>query len=187
MNERRSTQVKAFKELREALPDKSKYKVKLIKDKLCVDKELKDPGFEINKLDSLSEIIMDYGSMVHSEELEYKGSVFQGHMVSVSSAEEAISARECLFQNPRISKADHLIYAYSVTDITTEEVVNGNSDDGEYSASVILHKLLCDRKCENMFLCVSRIHDGPNLGRTRFELQLKTLWINLTICSIPYF
>ena len=46
----------------------------------------------------------------------------------------------------------------------------GNSDDGECGGSSILVKLMRDEKVENMFVAVSRIHRGPNLGKRRFEL-----------------
>lgn len=48
--------------------------------------------------------------------------------------------------------------------------VQGNSDGGEWAASKILANLLEENLKTNIFLAVSRKHDGPNLGRKRFSI-----------------
>ena len=62
-----------------------------------------------------------------------------------------------------MASADHIMYAYH---IDSEEC-----DDGECGGSEILVKgKWISRKMDNIFVAVSSIHAGPNLGK--YHLQM---------------
>ena len=67
-----------------------------------------------------------------------------------------------------MAKAHHISYAYSISDETGE--TSGQSDDGETGASELIKTVIEDKKLTNVFLAVSRLHNGPNLGKKRFEI-----------------
>ena len=119
-------------------------------------------------------IPFEYDSIKHSEPIEFSGSSFQGHMVKMSRMDEVKKAYCALLQHPKTASAHHIMYAYSFTDETPtfdqQFVQHGNSDDGEYGGSRILTRLLKESKLTNTFLAVSRVHNGPNIGRKRFDL-----------------
>ena len=46
----------------------------------------------------------------------------------------------------------------------------GTLIDGECGGSEILVKCMQSRKMDNIFVAVSRIHAGPNLGKRRFQM-----------------
>ena len=48
--------------------------------------------------------------------------------------------------------------------------ITGHSDDGEWSASKILMNQLLEKQITNAFIAVSRIHEGPNLGKMCFNI-----------------
>ena len=72
-----------------------------------------------------------------------------------------------MYQCQHVSQSDHTIYAYTVTDDSGMKPI-GYSDDGEWTASKILMNQLLEKKYTN--IAVSRIHNGPNLGKMRFNV-----------------
>ena len=90
--------------------------------------------------------------------------------MQVRSIQEAKAAHAALFQDPSVAKAHHIIYAYCVPSDSTNELIFGNDDDGEYGASEILSDILKKQEMAGCFLAVSRIHSGPNIGKKRFKL-----------------
>ena len=48
--------------------------------------------------------------------------------------------------------------------------VTGHSDDGEWAASKILINQLLEKQMTNCLVAVSRVHQGPNLGKMRFGI-----------------
>ena len=79
----------------------------------------------------------------------------------------AAEVRDALYQSSHVTNAHHLIYAYSVMDESGMKITS-HSDDGEWAASRLLANLLTENSNSNIFIAVSRRHDGPNLGRQRF-------------------
>ena len=112
--------------------------------------------------------------LFNTEVIEFSGNYFQGHMVKISSMDEVKRAYCALLQNPKTAGVHHIMYAYSYTEETAtfdeQSVQHGNSDDGEYGGSRILTRLLSETKLNNIFLAVSRVHNGPNIRRKRYEL-----------------
>ena len=100
---------------------------------------------------------------------EENGSKFQGHAKIVHTIPEAAAVKDALFQLPAVSQCDHVICAYSITDISGMKI-SGHSNRGEWTASKLLANLIEERGLTNVFLSVTSKHDGPNLGQRRFAL-----------------
>ena len=90
-------------------------------------------------------------------------------MAFVHSIEDAVRARDALFQDLQVASADHLMYAYHV-DNEHGVFVTGNFDDGEIKGSQVICNYMQELNLENMFIAVSRAHNGPNIGKQRFDL-----------------
>ena len=48
--------------------------------------------------------------------------------------------------------------------------ITGNSDDGECAASRLIADVIAQMKQTNIIIAISRRHEGPNLGRQRFDI-----------------
>ena len=72
-------------------------------------------------------------------------------------------------QDLHVSSADHLMYAYHI-DNEDGVFTTDNSDDGEIKGREVISNYLQENKLENVFVAISRIHNGPNIGRQRFNL-----------------
>ena len=171
MRERRDAQFSKFKQLRDEHKHNPGVRVKLNKDKLLLNNTLVESSFERNTLStaSASEVRpVRFQDILHTEISEHSRSYFQGHLNTVSSISEAKASLSALHQNPDVAKAHHIIYAYSVLD--GDNTVEGQSDDGETGASDILRTIIKEKRLNNLFLAVSRCHNGPNLGKKRFEI-----------------
>ena len=85
---------------------------------------------------------------------------------------EACLARDALYQNMSLSQAHHVIYAYRFTDNSGEQH-EGFSDDGEVRGSMEFRKVLDRLGKNNIFVAVTGIHNGPNIGQRRFDFIRK--------------
>ena len=171
VHERRRAQIPILTSLqKEAQETNSHTSVKLIKDKLFVDNKVKSDLFENKALDLTISVgdAISYEALYHSDPVTVKGSTFQGHYYLVHCMEDAVKSLMALLQSKVISKSHHIIYTYNYLDVNGQQV-SGNSDDGEWSASCLLKDKL---KCFQGILMVTRRHDGPNLGKQRFERKL---------------
>ena len=108
-------------------------------------------------------------SIAHTQVKEVNLSFFQGHAGKISSLKEAASVLQALYQSPQVAKSDHLVYAYSLTDENGMKIT-GNSDDGEYAASRLIADVIAQEQQSNIIIAISRRHEGPNLGRQRFNI-----------------
>ena len=169
MNERRSLLVPDMRRLHEDHKGNKSYKVVLSKDQLLVNNSPIMNKFKMNSLSSVNstDTPTSYDTMLHTEVTDHRGSFFQGHFAEVHSIEDAKAAYSALFQNHEVAKADHIMYAYSIT--AEEGTIVGNDDDGEYGGSAILRDILNESSLTNCLVAVSRIHSGPNLGKKRFQ------------------
>ena len=170
MRERRDVQIQSFRELRNQHRGDTSVKVRLRKDKILLNDSLVPQPFESRPLDTCyyDATPLDHNKLLHTDVTQVSGSHFQGHLMEIHSVTEARSAYCSLFQNPDIARAQHIIYAYTTPEGSIH--ITGHSDDGEYSASKILGDITKEKGLENIFLAVTRIHNGPNLGMKRFEL-----------------
>ena len=168
MRERRVAQNQHMMELRRDNPDRSANKIHFVKDILMHNGQAVDAQFEYNTLPKMNVVLFEYEALHHSEPIQIRGSIFQGHVKFIHSLEDAVKSRDALFQDESVASAEHIMYAYR---IDTEDGIfeTGNSDDGECNISKVLVKLLDNLKVENVFLAVSRIHQGPNLGKQRLN------------------
>ena len=172
IRERRMAQTPMLTNLRrEARAANTRSSIKLIKDKLIVDNQVKSDVFEKEPLDkniSLGKTIK-YEQLFHSSSTTVNGSTFQGHYYPIHSGEEATQALRAIYQNKTLAKSHHVIYAYNYID-PDGQTISGYSDDGEWQTSVMLKDLLEANINSNGILIVTRRHDGPNLGKRRFDL-----------------
>ena len=175
MCERRDAQFPKFKSLRDQYRYDKNIRVRLTKDKLYVNNTLIPGDFEENPLPATHSSLptqVRYNNMIHTQVVEESGSYFQGHLKSINSLSEAAAAHSALLQDRDVARAHHIPYAYCVTLPTG--VATGYSDDGEIGAGRILKSLIEENSLQNIFLGLSRRHEGPNLGRKRFDLVRST-------------
>ena len=169
MKEKRMAQVEDLKQSREMYKNSGK-RVALVKDKLMVGSQVILDAFEKNKLPSMPTSTPPSIKEVAQTPVEdVKGSLFKGFAARVNSVRQAAEIREALYQCQHVSQSDHTIYAYTVTDDSGMKIT-GYSDDGEWTASKILMNQLLEKQYTNTFIAVSRIHNGPNLGKMRFNI-----------------
>ena len=169
IKEKRAAQIPCMLKYRQSYKD-TNTRVSLIKDQLLVGNQIIEPDFEKNKLQSTPcTIPKPYDDITHTTIIQEKGSTFQGHAVKISTLKEACQSRDALFQSLSVTRSHHLIYAYSVQD-ESGLAITGNNDDGEIAASKILQSLIQEQGLTNVFLAVNRRHDGPNLGKQRFDI-----------------
>ena len=64
------------------------------------------------------------------------------------------------------------MYAYKFG-VQGESVESGYSDDKEIQGGRTLIDLLNKKKITNIVVCVTRLKNGPNIGKMRFELIQK--------------
>ena len=105
--------------------------------------------------------------MTHSKEISQKDSHFRGHITKVQSLDQATAARNSMFQN--FTNEHHITYAYSIK-LDDEEVMTGNFDNKEIGGSKVLKELIDEKHLLNVFLCVTKVKNGPNIGPIRFDL-----------------
>ena len=169
MKEKRMAQIDELKHTRDMYKDSGK-KVALVKDKLMVGSQVILDAFEKNKLPITPTSNPPSLKSINKTQIEdINGSRFMGFSSKVTSVRHAAEVREALYQSPHVAQADHTIYAYVVTDESGMKIT-GHSDDGEWSASKILMNQVLEKQITNAFIAVSRIHEGPNLGKMRFNI-----------------
>lgn len=142
-------------------------KVNLVKDKILINKEPIPSPFEENPLPGKTPLVLPYIQMTHSDTFTQNGSHFQGHIVKVCNLDQAAAAKNSIFQS--YSNEHHIMYAYSV-DAGDNKQLRGYDDDGEISGSLKLRGLMVREELTNIFLCVTRVKNGPNIGPIRFNL-----------------
>ena len=168
MKERREAQVDALKRYSDIHKD-TNTKVALVKDKLFVGQQVIDTAFENNKLQFVpTDNVVPIHTISQTPVTEINKSFFQGHAARVHSFKEAAAVKQSLYQLSQIANSDHLIYAYAITDENGIRIT-GNNDDGEWAASRLIADLISQKMETNIFIAVSRRHQGPNLGRRRFS------------------
>ena len=174
IREQRQAQIPKLQQLRRDFPDKKKDSVKLVNNKLIHNTHIVGGEFIKNPLPATQDTndVYDYNDLLHSEIAECNDSFFQAHAITVGTIREACLARDALYQNMSLSQAHHVIYAYHFTDNSGEQH-EGFSDDGEVRGSMELRKVLDRLGKNNIFVAVTRIHNGPNIGQRRFDFIRK--------------
>ena len=169
IREKRALLYRKMKYLREQHKEDRSTRIILSRDKLLINNSAVPDQFKINPLSDVTlkrDMPVDYSSLIHSEVIEYSGSIFQGHAIKVTTVQEAKAAYLALLQNNEVATAHHISYAYTVhrkSKDATAITLTGHDDDGEFGASKILLDVLT--KTENTFIAVSRLHKGPNIGK----------------------
>lgn len=115
----------------------------------------------------------DY-NIYHGETLIDRKSVFQAHVASISSVEDAKNVLAILKSDRKISRATHNMYAYRIilpSNVSGMEPIQiaDNDDDGEDAARPKLAQLLSLMNVTNIIVVVSRWYGGIQLGPDRFR------------------
>ena len=142
-------------------------KVNLVQDQILINKIPNTSLFAENSLPTNTPLILPYDTMTHSKPITQKDSKFQGHIVRVNSIEQAAAARNSIFQ--KFTNEHHITYAYTINS-KDKPITRGHNDDLETGGSKVLNKYINEELISNVFLCVTRIKNGPNIGRIRFDL-----------------
>ena len=167
IKERRQTQIAHLKQLRDSHSETNN-KISLNKDKILINGIEKDTyAFQRNTLSSTTPISINFDKLEHSKEITEKRSTFQAHSLKVQTLQQASAAKNAIYQNPELATATHIIYAYRIGD-SRENMETGFSDDDEVGGGSILMELLEKNKLSNVFICVTRMKRGFNIGPIRF-------------------
>lgn len=181
IRERREAQLDSFKTLKTERKETND-KINLVEDKIMINNvRHEDKNFIINPLPSLTSYSIDYTHIQHGTEDSKDVSYFQGHCALVQNTLQAIAAKNAIMQNPYLSNCDHLIYAYRLKD-NLDDIEYGYSDDRETKAGKLLYDILLEQDKTNVFLCVTRLKNGDNIGQDRFNLIKSTA---IDVLSLP--
>ena len=166
IREKRTAQRPLFVEYKNHYKD-TQTKVNLVYDQILIDKKTIKSLFEENPLPAKTALILPYDNMTHSDPIGQNGSQFQGHIVKINSKDQATAARNSIFQ--KYTNEHHIMYAYTIKS-SNKPILKGHSDDFEVSGSKKLIDYINEELLSNVFLCVTRIKNGPNIGAIRFDL-----------------
>ena len=97
-----------------------------------------------------------------------KASTFQAHSLHILSVNQATAAKNSIYQNPALSVASHIMYAYKIGK-TGDAGESGFSDDGKIEGGKKLMQILNSDNITDTFICVTRIKKGGNIGPNRFK------------------
>lgn len=168
VKERRQVQIDTLKTLRTAYKD-STTKVTLDKDRILVNGKLHNSSnFERNPLPASSPLSINFDKLSHSDEITEKASTFQAHSLHILTKNQATAAINSIYQNPTLSVANHIMYAYKIGK-PGDAVESGFNDDSEIEGGKKLMQILDSTNTTNTFLCVTRIKKGGNIGPNRFK------------------
>ena len=111
----------------------------------------------------------------------YNGSTFQGSRVVIDKPDDVIPAIHAIYTDVRSARATHNVYAYRID--SGQSIVEHYEDDGEYGAGRRLLGLLQSMDITDQMICVSRWHDGKNIGPVFVLTTLQKLPKTLLICK----
>ena len=167
VREKRSAQIETLKSIKTTFKD-GPTKVVMAKDKILVNGKPRNcEAFVRNPLPEVSPFSITYDKLQHSEEISDKKSIFQAHILPVHSKLQASAARNAIYQNPDLATATHIMYAYKLGS-SVDAVESGFSDDSEILGGSLLMSLIEIENRTNVFICVTRVKQGPNIGPARF-------------------
>ena len=168
VRDKRSAQIPLMMQLRNETKHTS---VKLVKGKLLINNKVTKQAFEANpvKITTPSDEAIDFNVINHSDHVNIKNSSFQGHFLPVHTLQEAKQVLRALHQRETVAECNHVVYTYRFIDLDGQQV-SGYSDDGEWTASLMLMDLLKEKGLDEAILVVTRKYGGLNLGKKRFDI-----------------
>ena len=167
IREKRQCQITKLRQLR-VMYEETETNVKLSKDKILVNGvERNTHTFERNQLDAMSPLSINFDKLKHSNIKVDKRSTFQAHSLKVHSLEQAVAAKNAIYQNPKLADASHIMYAYKIGG-TGDAIESGFFDDSEIQGGSKLMELINDENAKDIFICVTRLKRGSNIGPARF-------------------
>ena len=144
-------------------------KAKWISDQLLVDGKIYKPT-----KDKVADINLDVTEKAatmtpkHTAITTKDESSFQAHIVPVKSKDDIIPAVKALGADTRIAGATHVMYAYRVG--SERHSIHNWEDDGEWGGGRWIMEAIAQRGVYNQLICITRWHNGKNLGKLRFEV-----------------
>eukprot|EP00658_Telonema_sp_P-2_P047521 TRINITY_DN36158_c0_g1_i2.p1 TRINITY_DN36158_c0_g1~~TRINITY_DN36158_c0_g1_i2.p1 ORF type:complete len:293 (+),score=93.48 TRINITY_DN36158_c0_g1_i2:220-1098(+) len=111
----------------------------------------------------------DCPGVVSGEVLTDRKSHFQAHLAVCSSKSQVDGALWALYQNNKIQRATHNMWAYRLWDEDRGVQRADNDDDGEDAAGAKMAALLDVMGAQNVLVVVSRWYGGIHLGPDRFK------------------
>ena len=130
VRERHTTQIPFLTSVRkEARETGCSTRAILSKDKLFINGTRKTASFESNPVNyiTVNTTPLSYDQIQSTLLVEVKGSHFQGYSHCIHTRSEASLVLRALHQNLNTVSCDHIIYAYSVTDLDGK-TISGHSD-----------------------------------------------------------
>ncbi|KAK6044452.1 hypothetical protein COOONC_18043, partial [Cooperia oncophora] len=120
-------------------------------------------------VEAVAPSIDDVPTIYHGEVFTDRKSHFQAHLARVSSKEEVKLVLDRLYENSKISRATHNIYAYRITEERNGREIRLHDcfDDGETGASSKMLELLDKMGATNVLVrgCVTLVWRYPSWAR----------------------
>ena len=193
MREKRQSQIETLRTIKNTFKD-GNTKVVMSRDKILVNgKQRNCEAFIRNPLQETSPLSINIEKLYHSEPITDTKSVFQAHILPVHTKNQAVAARNAIYQSPELSTSTHIMYAYKLGTLG-DAIESGFSDDNEIEGGSLLMNLIEINNQSNVFICVTRAKNGPNIGPARFthikkcaqELLLKRLPAEPTFNNLTF-
>ena len=125
---------------------------------------------EIQLSDALQNSRLEHvPDIVTGDVIEDRKSVFQGHTAEVKTVDEVKLVVAKLYQNQKIARATHNIFAYRIYCQEKKTWLSDCEDDGEDAAGGRLLHLLEILDVVDRLVVVSRWYGGVHLGPDRFK------------------
>ena len=154
--------LRSFLQQRQETLDNERDDDETVSDDVIAEEMLLSEALERSKLDQVADIVT-------GDVIEDRKSVFQAHTAVVRSLEEVKSVVAKLYQNQKIARATHNIYAFRIFCSDKKTWLSDCEDDGEDAAGGRLLHLLEILDIVDRVVVVSRWYGGVHLGPDRFK------------------
>ena len=169
IQERRKRLWPKYKKERDIAKLNKSHKVNWSLDKLNVNGKLHSAKdhFQVITPDDLPKKDDD-PLIMHTTQTCEGGSTFAGHAATLSCDVTVPTVLAKVMTNQVTARADHNIFAFRIS--KGNDVIEGQSDDGEHGASGRIMKLLQEKSITNCIIIVTRWFGGRHIGPKRFEM-----------------
>lgn len=117
----------------------------------------------------LSHLVDCHLNIIHGPVSVEQRSSFQSHIATVASMDDVHVFRRKVYEDKKVARATHNIFAYRFTCKKTGIVYHDNDDDGETAAGARLAEMMRLMGVDGVAVIVSRWFGGILLGPDRFK------------------